>query len=758
MSTLSWGFTEELLIGGSKLALFSMNQSQRSIWSIQLANPVKFASFSYDSSLISSTGWHDRLVKIWRRLGSGEDDDSRFDFTYLSHPTTITGMHWRRPFHRDQTIDNVLYTICADNILRIWAATDPHGLQVLQQWAQIDLQESIKPRLSNLAAASTRRFAFVIDSREFGLGTQRAIESAKDSDKQEGGLEHLIEIANRSPEICVALDDEGRMSAWGLENVGCKARKTTNLFNVAHFEGLKLHFAHGAQDELRNVQFYNFCGEGAGEKFTILAHHFDGRIEWLETDISELFDPSPRQDRLIRKAIWSGHASSIKKIVRTASGRALVSRTSDNEGLVWKQTATKHGTRIIRQSQLTVPEHIHRTCVLQEGDYVAFLHYGAITLWDTRDHLGAQLASCSYEIEGKPLALILLPEVEQTARIAHVATISSEMKGIVWEISLPPPLTTNGSSGLHGSSTLLREFSRFDLGMKDDLAFVLPVDPAGPTTTISGFMDTFARDVAISYTNAGVLRAWTAKVDRDKEIVRWLLTSTVETGIMNPSLASGTSIRKSALVDANRTGLTIWDLRGAQLEYEDDFHAQDVIQDLDWTSTPDDQSILAVGFPHRVVLMSQLRYDYLNAGPAWAKIREIRIKEMTPHPIGDSIWLGGGNFVIGAGNQLFIYEKTVDVADKFVTDLRLPTHQRITTDLFSLVTRLNGSLPVFHPQFLAQAILSGKSVLVQKILIGLHRKLKFFSEGDELDGFVGIQTEDFYRPIEVSIPISYEYP
>src|SRR5258706_15660482 len=140
-------------------------------------------------------------------------------------------------------------------------------------------------------------------------------------------------------------------------------------------------------------------------------------------------------------------------------------------------------------------------------------------------------------------------------------------------------------------------------------------------------MDTFARDVAISYTNAGLLRSWTAKVDMEKHRVDWLLTCSVETGVVEPALASGSSIRKAALVNANRSELTIWDVRGARLEYAQDFGMQDVIQDLDWTSTPDDQSILAVGFPHRVLLLSQMRYDYLNKGPAWASIREINIQD-----------------------------------------------------------------------------------------------------------------------------------
>jgi hypothetical protein len=174
-----------------------------------------------------------------------------------------------------------------------------------------------------------------------------------------------------------------------------------------------------------------------------------------------------------------------------------------------------------------------------------------------------------------------------------------------------------------------------------------------------------------------------------------------------------------------------------------------MIRDLDWTSTPDNQSILAVGFPHKVVLLSQLRYDYLDSGPSWTQIREIRIRDLTPHPIGDSCWLSSGNLVVGAGNQLFVYDKEVEVSNLLVTELRIPARGNSVVDLFDVTTRLNGPLPVYHPQFLAQCILSGKTNLVHLILINLHRKLKFYTEGDYLDTFLGISLEEFYQDDDV---------
>ncbi|KAK8223278.1 WD repeat protein-like protein [Phyllosticta capitalensis] len=762
--TLSWGISEEILVGSTALTLFSThNHDAELLFTTALASPVKFAHFSYDATFIASTADHDRLVKVWHRLSFGSVEE-RFDVAYLPHPTTITGLHWRRPRHREQLIDNVLYTICADNKVRVWVGGElHHGPEIFQLWAEIDLVESIKPRAIQPSSRSSKRYAFFIDSADFALATERAVQQARDdADTEESqALQHLIDVANRTPEVCVILDNRGNMSAWGLESVSCKARKTSDIFNIAHVEGLRLHFSRETVPLEDNVQFYSFCGDAHGSSFTLLMHHFDGRLEWLEGKVDLLFDASPiKATRIERKAILTGHRGAIKKVVRTATGRALISRTEDNEGVVWRQEhPDSTGSVISRHSTVDVNEHIHRTSLLQEGNFVAFLHHDSISLWDARGPRAKEVARCEYNLKGKPLCLLLLPEVEADSGCVHLATVSSHMKGIAWEVRMPPKNGfANGhlspahkrkpSVNVHGKISL-EQLCTFTLGSDQDLAYVLPVDPAGTPPAISGFLDTFARDVAISYTTSGVLNSWTARVNQDEQRIEWLLTSRVETGIENPTLVSGTSIRKAALVDADRTGLTIWNTRSSQLEHEERFEAHESIRDLDWSSSPDNQSILAVGFPHRVVIYTQLRYDYLNAGPSWTAIREVRIRDLTPHPIGDSVWLGSGNLVIGAGNQLFVQDEVVEVDDSLLPDLRSVARRKKDVDLFTLVSRLNGPLPVYHPQLLAQCVLSGKLLLVQRILINLFKALKFYTEGDPFDTFLGLSPEDFCSDLDV---------
>lgn len=223
---------------------------------------MKLALFCYDATLVASVGEYDRLVKVWRRLSIGSED-VQFDCSYLPHPRAVTAMHWRRPFHREQSIDNVLYTIGADAVLRVWAPVYPHDLHLLQLWAVIDLQESIPGFVSTGSEAEKRgRFVMIIDSSIFAVAAETAVNTAGAGEKDKEVLQRLIEVANRSPELCVAFDGRGRMSAWGLENVGCKTRKTTNVFSILHTENSGMDSVEMGGEGF--VQFHVFAG-GAGE-------------------------------------------------------------------------------------------------------------------------------------------------------------------------------------------------------------------------------------------------------------------------------------------------------------------------------------------------------------------------------------------------------------------------------------------------------------------------------------------------------------
>ena len=743
-TVLSWGSADELLVGGSCLVLWSRSESDSpyQTWAQRLSSPAKLAMFAHDAGLIASVGHYDRLVKIWRRL-SFEADNVRFDTSYLPHPTTVTNLHWRKPWHGEQTLDNLLYTICADNKIRIWTHSDPHALSIMELLKQIDMNASIQPRRLSVGSINDRRYGFIVDSRDFSMATEKAVQNGP-SHGSEHALEHLVEIATRSPEICVVLDGRGHMSAWGIENAGCKNKNLTSMFNIAHVEGMNISFGKQSNSDEDYAQFCVFAGGCSPSSLTILVHYYDGRINWFDAQITQLFDTSSTMKRVHFKASWSGHDAPVKKIIRSVSGSTAMSRTDDNHGIIWHEKAGETGPVLIRQSSLESEDHIRRSCVIAGGRFVVNLHRERISLWETQSLRANEIASCSFSVESKPLCFLQLPSERNSV---YMAIVCADMTGVTWQLDLPSS-RENEDLQTNGHGPLICYFCQFKIDLSDALAFIMPVDPAGSQVRASSYLDIFAPDIALSFSAGGILNMFTAKVDYLERSVEWLATSTVDTGIMNPSLASGSSIRKAAVVDQLRTSLTIWDTSGAQLEFEERFSESEVIQDLDWTSTPDEQSILAVGFPHRVLLLSQLRYNYLNKQPAWCAIHEIQIRELSAHPIGDSCWLGNGHLLVGAGNQLFVYDKKIEVLDQALSELRLPSKRTQTMDLFQVVRQLNGSLPVFHPQFLGQCVLSGKMDLVHKILLRLHQKLKFWVEGDDIPSFLDLPLHLFFTEVE----------
>ncbi|KAG6151489.1 hypothetical protein E4U47_005120 [Claviceps purpurea] len=750
-SSLSWGSSEELIVASSSISLFTTRAEISKIWQKNLPNPAKSAVISYDSAYVASIGLYDRIVKLWRRLTCAIEE-VRFDVSHLRHPDVVISVKWRRP---EQVEDNALYTSCRDRSIYIWI---PSEANEGKQW---QLSRRITPNESSLnnTMAISSPIMFIIDGRDFSPAVETAARDRANRRESTGdaAFETLITAANKRTDVCVSISRLGNISVWALNNTRNSEKDALRILSIAQVRLPHLDtFIPSSNGETgtryHHFQVQSYCDRSTG-RLQIMIHLLDDTIRIFACDLANLLDPVMHDRCLELQSVWTGHTASVKKIVRNISGHAVVSRTNNGQCILWKHSTaqgSESGQTLTRHITVPADGNIHRICVLRKGRFVVFLSSNSVVLWDCRYKAARLLARCSLSMEGSPLCLIVLPRPQRAEyRIAYIATVMSTGSGIVWELELPQYLST----GSHDDETAsLSEFCRFDLGTAETPKYVLPVDPAGAAPVMSGFLDVFARDVAISYTNTGTVNFWTTHVDVKGRRVVWLSTSSTHTGLVEIALASGSMLKKAALVNSTRSQLTIWDIGGSRLEFEQNYKTQHHVQDLDWTSTPDAQAILAVGFQHHVVLLSQMRFDYLNKGPAWAPVHEINVGELTPHPIGDSAWLANGYLVIGSGNQLIVKDRRIDGGQSAITCVN-HVDNAVSDDLFDAVQKLNGPLPVFHPQFISQCILAGKWDLSRNIMLALYRTLKYIVPGDAVDDYLGIHVSSFYLS---SVPLDDE--
>lgn len=132
------------------------------------------------------------------------------------------------------------------------------------------------------------------------------------------------------------------------------------------------------------------------------------------------------------------------------------------------------------------------------------------------------------------------------------------------------------------------------------------------------------------------------------------------------------------------------------------------------------QSILAVGYTHRVDILCQQRMTYFAEDPGWGLCRTIDVSRYvihntskqfipltwpeisyTPYPISDSIWLAHCSFLVASGQQMYLFSEPP-------TKIASTAKERSTETLVEYVARQNGPLDEYHPQMLLQCLIWGE--------------------------------------------------
>lgn len=710
IQSMTWGGPRELVTGSEYIKLWEVNVDEsraQVLWRKRLANPAIVTLFSPDKCLLATMAEYDPLIKIWRR-SSFDRNYVEFDFTYLPHPQRVLEMRWRQLFGYSQSIENTLYTYCEDGVVRIWSPYDSMDIGNLQLCANIDTR------------ADANGAVLIIDNGDISRAIEGAvIKITENGSKQPSpGVDNLLGLGQKLPEILLIFYFDGTYSAYSIENVGLHKEKLAVVTKL--FGKKRLVLSNNGKLALRSptklkLQAYLSPGKLPQDRqLCILIHDFDGMIVNYSTDIIDLLDLSSGGgvSKTMRvRSIFTGHKKSVQSIVRSADGNSLLSRSRFSENILWKPEITPQGITLKRTCLIDTRGTALKSVIINDGAVAIFTDNHELVLWDCRSLNGREAAATTTGCDAPLMGMFLLPESDESE--PHLVLVFDDKTVQLW------------SFNLSSYSLVLQSSSKFPCN--DDIYLVVPVDPVGWRVKLSGHMDVFQRQVLSTVSANGTTRVWTASV-KDSELT-WLQTSMVETEEIKVRKAQVSSTRKLVIANQNGSSLFIWDLQNNLRELAENFDTKHSISDLDWTTTPDGQCVLGVGFAQQVILYCQQRFDYTNKTPSWVPFRKVDISGFTPHSIGDSIWLKNGTFVVGVGNQFFIQDEKVDIRDE-TTRQWLGSRNTISfvqndVSIFDVCALLNGPLPMYHPQLLIQSIFSDKIRMVKQILVRLVKELRY---------------------------------
>ncbi|KAF5323620.1 hypothetical protein D9611_005764 [Ephemerocybe angulata] len=580
----------------------------------------------------------------------------------LPHPRQVTKIAWRRP-QPSSRYDLILYSITSDSVLRIFIPIIDSP-EYLQLHASLDLFSSL-PFSVALKHANSHSSIFWLDRQTVGTVLDHILNQSSEED--ESKKRRIQEIKDEGWDLFLRVLGDGSIVVTAVANID--RRPPTLLRQFTLQQSQPSIFTH-PPSYLYLLPHQNTALLTMVTSTPLMAFElsplafFDAKSHGLKL-IAAFPEREPEEER------------AILRLVRTPEGKGVGVIREDFGGDAW--TISKRGTELKRTGNWTNGQFM---IVLSEG------HQSATFLQETG----------ILTLNSDPAQTLELPRLE------NLFTMPSP-SGCEFIIAVTADYSVIQIKVTEGLTTQLSIVSEGPLPLSSKPKFIQPVDPmAWPT-----MREWMEHDVLLSVSEDGELAFWAPEPSNGAP---WKCTGKVRTGRSGFKKAKCSSMKKTALVVGHEVHdeLTIWDstesVFATGLEYKKEDN--DRILDLDWSSTPDMQSILAVGYSRHVDILCQQRTTYFDQGPGWALIHRIDIS--------------------GQVNPLLKMYLFGEPAEPTEAKSLQPNES-----LFEHVARRNGPLEDYNPQMLLQCLLWGKIQLVKDIIVNLALDVARHEREDSYD-------------------------
>lgn len=749
--------------------------------------------------IMTTCGPYDRLVKVWTRMNYGDENSQfEVSYLVHPPGTHVVDFHWRRKSSKkiEKVLDGslahirkmrghvnlnndeseVIYTWTSDYQFKAWASYETNGHNHISNWANLDLtdcfngdgiravliieniylQSSLIPLLKN----STTTLFDGIDLNDLDLLYVISNSGA-------ARIYAVINITQSPPTnikftpIGYDLDLEFGRNEFPHLDVRCEHDLSVNYIESDEF----------VTTHLKPVLIKSLSKLNNDERVKHLSFLLHDRVKntvrFEIIDFNKLIKSNELGIMLLNK--YQGHIKSIRKLVRSnslySSKNVVLSISNFAEhNYIWEPMIIEENgvsimsiTKRFRLELSGEGNSIHDAAIINDIEppvgykrrhvVVVVEKLGKLSLWDCNGSINDDQPATRIDVvdcdeKRQPRALVLTEHPGNSIDKKQYYIIAVFAKDLIkaWNLVLT-----------------YRDGKIDAIKLQGQLIGGLPQDEEiYQITRVDAFLNDNNKSLIAVIDKDGLLKSFTLNYGPRLE---WVTTCSIPTNIKKAQKINGsTVINKFAVVDESKRCLSIWDTTQGVLEYEETFPLENgPVTDLDWTfinATAKENSttnaILSVGFGRFVLLYTQLRYDYTNKIPTYATIKKIDVSDYTSHEIGDLIWLDKGYLVIGCGNQFFIDDRwiklgssTIDstirqlmsgYVDKPLEETR-EDKNNIVYDISQLVRVLNGPLPIYHPQFLIQALFMSQIEPVLDILVRLFQALR---QGETIEWDLGI--------------------